>query len=92
MSGIDPWSPEGRDPFHVPDRTREILWFAIFVVASAMLPFSFSLPPISAKWPSIISFALFVLIALSNCLQARSHRFARERTVEALRNRMDRCH
>jgi asparagine N-glycosylation enzyme membrane subunit Stt3 len=85
MSGSDPSSPETSDPFHIPDRTQEMIGFLSAAAMTAVLPFAFSLPGSARNRAIVLSFALFALLMFLRGLEARKHRFNRIRSVTELR-------
>ena len=89
MNNTDPFSPEARDPFYVPDRTSETVSFLGAGMIWFLEPVALLFVPLRPKnLLTIMAMGLFGLLLLLKGTVTRRHRLSRAKQVEALRARL----
>lgn len=88
MNAIDPFSPEVRDPFYVPDRTAEASAFVGAGLLGVLVPVALVAVPIRpVNLAIILAVTLTALMFLFRGMAARRHRLNRTQQVDELRIR-----
>ena len=89
MKRVDPFSPESRDPFYVPDRTGELASFVSAGAMGTLIPVSLLLVPLRPlNLALILAFGVIALLTLLRGMEERRHRLSRTNQVNELRNRL----
>ena len=86
MSATDPFSPEARDPFYVPDRTTEAVSFAAAGLVGLPVPIALAVLPLQpANLVIILAMSLIAILFLRRGVAARQNRLSRVQQVDELR-------
>jgi len=86
MSATDPFSPEARDPFYIPDRTAEVVSFASAALVGLPVPVALAILPLRAtNLVIILAMSLIAILFVMRGMAARQHRLSRAKQVNDLR-------
>ena len=86
MSATDPFSPEARDPFYIPDRTAEAVSLAAAAMLGLTVPIALAVIPLRpTNLVIVLALTMFALLTFVRGMAERRHRLGRERQVNELR-------